>query len=199
MATLNTLNKFGVPNLDQSRQGILQPKLKYRFRVITTGFGPVNNQTNFTQQVMNVTKPQITTDEVQIDSYNSRAWVAGKHTWGPTTIVLRDDISNSVSQLVGHQLQKQLNHFEQTAPAAGINYKFDMFYQIMDGGNDVVQEEWFLEGCWINEANYDSMDYSASEMQQISLTVRFDNATQSGNLFPVSNINFSNLSSDRQG
>jgi hypothetical protein len=199
MATLNTLNKFGVPNLDQSRQGILQPKLKYRFRVITTGFGPVNNQTNFTQQVMNVTKPQITTDEVQIDSYNSRAWVAGKHTWGPTTIVLRDDISNSVSQLVGHQLQKQLNHFEQTAPAAGINYKFDMFYQIMDGGNDVVQEEWFLEGCWINEANYDSMDYSASEMQQISLTVRFDNATQSGNLFPVSNINFSNLASDRQG
>lgn len=194
-----TLNKFGVPTggNNNGRGGILQPKLKYRYRVLVNNFGPFNNQVNFTQQVMNVTKPQITTDEVQIDSYNSRAWVAGKHTWGPTTVVLRDDISNTASQLVGHQLQKQLNHFEQTAPAAGINYKFEMFYQIMDGGNDVVQEEWVLEGCWLTEVNYDSLDYSASEMQQISLTVRFDNATQSGGLFPDSQIDFSNLGGNR--
>lgn len=194
-----TLNKFGVPTggSNNGRGGILQPKLKYRFRVLVNNFGPFNNQVNFTQQVMNVTKPQITTDEVQIDSYNSRAYVAGKHTWGPMTIVLRDDISNTASQLVGHQLQKQLNHFEQTAPAAGINYKFETFLQIMDGGNDVVQEEWVLEGCFLQEVNYDSLDYSASEMQQISLTVRFDNATQSGGLFPESQIDFSNLGGNR--
>ena len=132
-----TLNKFGVPLQvgDNIRGGILQPKLKYRFRVLTTNFGPINNQKDLTRQVMNVTKPKLNFEEVQIDSYNSRAWVAGKHTWEMVTLVVRDDITNTVSKLVGHQMQKQLNHFEQTAPAAGVNYKFVMRLQTLDGGN----------------------------------------------------------------
>ncbi len=134
---------------------------------------------------MNITKPQLTQDEVQIDSYNSRAWVAGKHTWNPVTLSVRDDITNSVSKLVGFQMQKQVNHFEQTAPAAGQNYKFTLFIESMDGGNVVVQEQWVLEGCWLQDVNYDSLDYTTSEVQLITMSVRFDNATQSGGLFPT--------------
>lgn len=185
-----TLNKFGVPlgpGGTEGRGGILQPKLKYRFRVTTTNFGPTGprEQINLTQQVMNITKPQLTQEEVQIDSYNSRAWVAGKHTWNPVTLAVRDDITNSVSKLVGFQMQKQVNHFEQTAPAAGQQYKFTMFIESMDGGNVVVQEQWVLEGCWLNDVNYDSLDYTTSEVQMITMSIRFDNATQSGGLFPL--------------
>ncbi len=182
-----TLNKFGVPMETDGggRGGILQPKLKYRFRVLTQDFGPTNQQKDLTQQVMNVTKPKLNFEEVQIDSYNSRAWVAGKHTWEMITLVVRDDITNAVSKLVGYQMQKQLNHFEQTAPAAGINYKFTMNLEVLDGGNDVVQEHWDLEGCWLQNVDYDAMDYAAgAEMQMITLQVRFDNATQSGGLMP---------------
>ena len=187
---MGTINNFGVPlgpGGVEGRGGILQPKLKYRFRVRTVSFGPTGpaEQLNLTQQVMNVTKPKISQEEVVIDSYNSKSWVAGKHTWEPINLVLRDDITNAVSRLVGHQLQKQLNHFEQTAPAAGINYKFAMFIETMDGGNDVVQEQWVLEGCWIQNADYDSLDYAAgSDVQMINLTIRFDSATQSEGLFP---------------
>jgi len=187
---MGTINNFGVPlgpGGTEGRNGILQPKLKYRFRVRTVSFGPTgpNEQVNLTQQVMNVTKPKVSQEEVLIDSYNSKTWVAGKHIWEPINLVLRDDITNSVSRLVGHQLQKQLNHFEQTAPAAGINYKFAIFIETMDGGNDVVQEQWVLEGCWIQNADYDSLDYAASEVQMINLTIRFDSATQSEGLFPT--------------
>ena len=177
------LNKFGVPlgpGGVEGRGGILQPKLKYRFRVITSNFGPSTNQKDLTQQVMNVTKPKLNFDEVQIDSYNSRAWVAGKHTWEMITLVVRDDITNSVSKLVGHQMQKQLNHFEQTSPAAGVNYKFTMYVQTLDGGNDVVQESWLLEGCWLQNVDYDALDYAAGgDVQMITMQVRFDNATMS--------------------
>lgn len=175
-----TLNKFGVPLQvgDNVHGGILQPKLKYRFRVLTTNFGPFNQQKDLTRQVMNVTKPKLNFEEVQIDSYNSRAWVAGKHTWEMITLVVRDDISNTVSKLVGHQMQKQLNHFEQTAPAAGVNYKFTMRLQTLDGGNDVVQEDWTLEGCWLQNVDYDALDYAAgADVQMITMQVRFDNAT----------------------
>lgn len=186
---MGTINNFGVPlgpGGTEGRGGILQPKLKYRFRVRTVSFGPTGprEQINLTQQVMNVTKPKISQEEVMIDSYNSKTWVAGKHIWEPINLVLRDDITNAVSRLVGHQLQKQLNHFEQTAPAAGINYKFAMFIETLDGGNDVVQEQWVLEGCWVQNADYDSLDYAASEVQMINLTIRFDSATQSEGLFP---------------
>jgi len=175
-----TLNKFGVPGPDGDvgRGGILQPKLKYRFRVITNDFGPTNEQKNLTQQVMTVTKPKLNFDEVQIDSYNSRAWIAGKHTWEMVTLTVRDDITNSVSKMVGYQMQKQLNHFEQTSPAAGTNYKFQMNIETLDGGNDVVQERWTLEGCWLQNVDYDSLDYAAgADMQIITMQVRFDNAT----------------------
>lgn len=176
-----TLNKFGVPGAggDVGRGGILQPKLKYRFRVVTSNFGPIaTDQKNLTQQVMNVTKPKLSFEEVQIDSYNSRAWIAGKHTWEMVTLVVRDDITNAVSKLVGHQMQKQLNHFEQTSPAAGTNYKFLMNIQTLDGGNVGVQENWTLEGCWLQNVDYDSLDYAAgADMQIITMQIRFDNAT----------------------
>ena len=182
---MGTLNKFGVPvgaDGSEGRGGILQPKLKYRFRVRTVNFGPETGQVDLTKQIMNVTKPQLTYDEVQIDSYNSRAWIAGKHVWNPISMVVRDDITNAVSKLVGHQMQKQVNHFQQTAPASGQNYKFQMFIETLDGGNAVVQEQWTLEGCWLQDVNYDTLDYTASEVQLITMSVRFDNATQSGGL-----------------
>ena len=178
-----TLTKFGVPGGQPGNQrgGILQPKLKYRFRVNTTSFGGFTDQTDLTRQVMNVTKPKLSFEEVQIDSYNSRAWVAGKHLWEMITLVVRDDITNIVSKLVGLQMQKQLNHFEQTAPTAGINYKFETNIQILDGGNDFVQEEWALEGCWLQNVDYDSLDYAAgADVQIITMQIRFDNATQIG-------------------
>lgn len=180
---MGTINKFGVPlgpGGVEGRGGILQPKLKYRFRVRTVSFGPTGprEQINLTQQVMNITKPKISQEEVVIDSYISKAWVAGKHTWEPITLVVRDDITNAVSRLVGHQLQKQVNHFEQTSPAAGVNYKFATFIETMDGGNDVVQEQWVLEGCWLQNVDYDILDYAAgADVQMITMTVRFDSAT----------------------
>lgn len=184
---VNTLNKFGVPlgaGGLEGRGGILQPKLKYRYRVRTSNFGPTGTreQINLTQQVMLISKPQVQIESVMIDSYNSKAWVAGKHTWQPTTLTVRDDITNAVSRLVGFQMQKQVNHFEQTAPASGQNYKFTMFLDIMDGGNVAIQEQWTLEGCWLTDVNYEQLDYTSSEVQQITMSIQFDNATQAAPL-----------------
>ena len=174
------LNRFGVPYPGggvRDRGGILQPKLKYRFRVRTVNFGPTNDQVNLTQQVMNVGKPKFSQEEVVLDSYNSKAWVGGKHTWETIPLVVRDDITNSVKKLVDYQVQKQINHFEQTSPAAGMNYKFTTFIETMDGGNTTVFETWTLDGCWLQAVDWDAADYTASEQMIITMTVRFDNAT----------------------
>jgi hypothetical protein len=184
MAT--TLSKFGVPlGGTDGRGGILQPKVKWKWRVRVVNFGPIAGGIEFTQQVQSVNRPQVQQDAVEVHSYNSTAYYAGKAKWQSVELSVRDDVTNSVSRLVGHQVQKQMNHFEQTSFLSGQNYKFQMFIENMDGGNDAVLEQWFLEGCWLEQVNYDQMEYSSNDPLLIQMSVRYDNATQSGGLMPT--------------
>jgi len=171
------LAKFGIP-LDGNKLGILHPKQKYRFRVIWQNFGENNGLREMTANVVTVTRPKITYNEVQLDSYNSVAWIFGKHTFDPIEITLRDDLINSVVSAVGAQVQKQMNHFEQTSAVAGINYKFSMEIHSLDGTDNDQLESWVLDGCWLQAVAYGDGDYASGDPNIITLTVRFDNATQ---------------------
>ena len=163
-----TKDKFGVP-IDGNRLGILQPKLRYRFRVIFTGFGAGGRTDEMTSNIVSVTRPTIGYEEITIDSYNSRAYVQGKHTWEPVNIIIRDDITNQVAALVGQQVQRQLNHFEQTSAISGSDYKFDTLIQVLDGSNAEATEQWELEGCFLINTNYSEHDYSTSDPVTIDL------------------------------
>ena len=188
-----TKNKFGVPVV-AGEQGILMPKLKFRFRVsMLDGFGGDRSTRRFTQNVMNVTRPKVNYEEVVIDSYNSKVYVQGKHAWDPITVVLRDDISNSVARLVGAQNQRQLNHFEQTSPIAGEDYKFNMQIEVLDGSTADAMEVWNLEGCFLTNVDYSDSDYARNEPVTVSLTIRYDNAIHSqGPSGIVSNVEAGN-------
>ena len=186
---VDTLSKFGVPlGGGDGRGGILQPKQKHKFRVRFTNFGPIAGGIELTQQLLSVGKPVVEHEAIVLDSYNSRTYIQGKHTWSPIEVVMRDDVTNSISKLVGYQEQKQINHFEQTSPLAGINYKFTMFIEQMDGGNDAVLDQWVLEGCFLTNVSYDQNDYTTAEAILITMTVQPDNVTHSDGLFPAFTI-----------
>lgn len=174
---MSNLSKFGVP-LDGSRLGMLQPKMKYRFRVLFEGFGVNENLRELTGQVQNVTRPSVNYSEAQVHSYNSIAYAMGKHEWQQITLSARDDITNAVTTAVGAQVQKQLNHFEQTGPVAGINYKFGMQIHTLDGTNGEALEIWDLTGCFLTAVNNQDFNYeSGAEFMTIEMTIRYDNAS----------------------
>ena len=169
------LTQYGVPTT--SGNTIMMPKLQYRFRVNMLGFGLESSSNDFTSNVISVTRPSLTHDEVTLDAYNSRAYLAAKHTWEPITITLRDDMNNSVNRHVASQLQKQLNHGLQSAPAAGKSYKFGILVEQLDGSQPgVVIETWSLNGCFIQNVNYGENNYATSDVMQITLQIRYDNA-----------------------
>jgi hypothetical protein len=180
-----SLSKFTVPlsnNQSADTQGLLMPKLKYRFRATFVNFG-ISNQTNeLTKQIVDIKRPSVKFNPVTIDVYNSKVYLQGKPEWDETTINLRDDSTGAVSQLVGQQIQKQFDFMEQSSAASGINYKFQMVYDVLDGGNGTVTptvlESWELDGCFISSADYGEMTYSSNDPVQIALTIRFDNAIQ---------------------
>jgi hypothetical protein len=175
-----------VPQSNQS-QGLLMPKLKYRFRVLFENFGVSKPTSEMTKQVVSAGRPQVTFDQVELHVYNSKVKYAGKHSWEDVSIVLRDDATNQVMKLVGEQLQKQFDFFEQSSASSGIDYKFTTKIEILDGsnggnyqGDQSVLEQFTLYGCYLKQAQYQGADYSSSEAMDITLSIAYDNALQSG-------------------
>jgi hypothetical protein len=182
---ISSLSKFTVPlpsGQSATSQGLLMPKLKYRFRVSLENFGVSKPTTELTKQVMNITRPGVSFDNIELHVYNSKINYAGRYTWADVTLVVRDDVSNEVSKLVGEQLQKQFDFFEQSSAASGIDYKFVTRIEILDGGNGAnepkVLETFELYGCYVQNSVYSNTDYSSSDPIDITLTFKYDNAVQ---------------------
>lgn len=180
-----SLSKFTVPlstNQSASAQGLLMPKLKFRFRVAFENFGVSQPVTELTKQVMDFTRPTVGFDPIEIPVYNSKVYLAGRPTWEAVTVNFRDDAGNSVQKLVGEQLQKQFDFMEQSSASSGIDYKFVTRCEVLDGGNGAnepqVLETWELYGCFITNANYNQVDYNTNDPMTITLQIRYDNAIQ---------------------
>ena len=183
--SVSSLSRFTVPlDSDQSAssQGLLMPKLKYRFRAVFDNFGISTPRTELTKQIMDITRPDVTFEPIEIPVYNSKVFLAGKHTWADVTVNLRDEVNGNVTRLVDEQLQKQFDFMEQAAASAGIDYKFIMKFDILDGGNGAstptTLETWELYGCYLAGANYGDLNYATNDPATIALTIKFDNAVQ---------------------
>lgn len=180
-----SLTRMTVPLAsDQSAtsQGLLMPKLKFRFRVTFEGFGVSSNVTELTKQVIDATKPNANFNPITIDVYNSKVYLQGKPEWQELTINIRDDAVGNISKLIGEQIQKQFDFAEQSSAASGIDYKFVTRLEILDGGNgshDVtVLETWEMYGCQLASVNWNELSYSSNDPQSVTLSIRFDNALQ---------------------
>ena len=189
---VKTVDKFGVSITGSGGNGpLLQPKLRYRFRVLFLGFGGAGSTAApITLNTNTCGLPTLTHEEVTVHSYNSRAYFAGKHEWADVELVVRDTVDNSVTKMVGAQLQTQLDHYNQSGYRAGQNYKFTAQIQMLNGGHDTANVAWTLEGCFLKSVAYGEMDYSSSEMMNITMTLRYDNAiledqTGTNSIFPT--------------
>jgi hypothetical protein len=184
--SISTLSKLSVPlasDQSASSQGLLMPKLSYRFRISFENFGVSTPTTNLTKQVVEAKRPELTFDSIELPVYNSRVYMAGKHKWNPITCKLRDDATGEVQKLVGEQLQKQFDFFEQSSAASGIDYKFTTRLEMLDGGNGAnvptVLETWEMYGCFLTTASYGTVNYGSNDAVTIDLTIQYDNAIQS--------------------
>lgn len=180
--TLNNLSVFGSDG-GAGNQSLLMPKLQYRFRVDFFNFGiDPTGPLALTRQVIDCARPQVQFDDITLNVYNSRVYLAGKHTWQTLAINVRDDAQGEVSRAVGQQLQKQIDFNQQASASSGIDYKFQTSIIIYDGGNGVLVprelEVWELYGCYLQSVNYNSLNYGTSDSVNIALTLRYDNALQ---------------------
>lgn len=176
---MSTINDIGIPGVGN---GILHPRQKNRWRITFANLGGGADSQPLSMQAVTVTRPVISFEEVQLDRYVSRAWIAGKYTFEPITLSFEDDVSGTAAQVIQEQLQKQqwLTGAEgqwMAASGEGSLYKFVTYLDMLDG-NDQVTEKWTIEGCWFQQVDYTDLDMAASDAVLITTTLRYDHARQ---------------------
>ena len=170
-----------ITDLGVDGNGILQPMLKNRWRLNFLGIA--GDPDPLRVQAITFDRPKIEFAEIELDRYNSKAYVAGKYSFQPMNIVLEADTGGLVNKSIQDQLELQQsivgNFPAPRLPAAigGAIYKFAIRAEQLDGGTTVL-EAWIIEGCWIQQADYDNGDYAANESLKTTLIVRFDIARQ---------------------
>ena len=78
---VSSLQRMTVPlasDQSSSTQGLLMPKLKYRFRVMFENFGVSTPRTELTKQVVSIGRHNLTFEEIPIPIYNSTLKLAGQ-------------------------------------------------------------------------------------------------------------------------
>lgn len=144
-----------------------EPKRKFRWVIAINGIDAFTAKTS--------SRPQLTFDETVIDYINQKRYLSGKGTWSPMSLTLYDPIVPSASQKVMEWIRLDWENLTGRMGYAQF-YKKTINLKLLDPVGAVV-EDWELQGTWIQEANFNELDYATSDPVEISLTLRFDQAT----------------------
>ena len=119
-------------------------------------------------------RPNITLNEVELNHINVKRYVKGRAEWQQLTVTLYDPIVPSGAQAVMEWVRL---HHESVTGRDGYSdfYKKDITFNVLGPVGDKV-EEWTLKGAFIQAANFSDMDYSATNVSDISLVLRYDYA-----------------------
>ena len=129
-----------------------EPKLKNRYVMAIDGIPAYLIKT--------AARPSITFEEVELNHMNVKRFVKGKGSWEPIEITLYDPVVPSAAQACMEWVR--LSH-ESVTGRDGYSdfYKKDVSFNLLGPVGDVV-EEWTLKGAWVQDANFNDLDFAMS-------------------------------------
>ena len=122
--------------------------------------------------VISSSRPKITIGEVEIPFLNTSTYVAGRFNWEAIDVTFKDPIGPSAAQALMEWVRL---HAESVTGRMGYaaGYKKDIELEMLDP-TGVVVEKWILQGTFITNADFGSLDYSSEDIAEITVTLRPD-------------------------
>ena len=122
--------------------------------------------------VMSASRPTINIGEVEIPFLNTSTWVAGRFTWDAIDVTFKDPIGPSAAQALMEWVRL---HAESVTGRMGYaaGYKKNVELEMLDPAG-VVIEKWILEGTFLTNVGFGSLDYSSEDIAEITATLRPD-------------------------
>lgn len=135
----NMLNKYGVPLPSGRNKTMLQPKAKYKFRVIVYNFGTdIDERDHIALDVDQVDRPTVTFGTQKLNMFTTNTSYITTQDWNSITLTIRDSVGNESAKAISRQLQKQLD-FQRRITARSdqeySGYKFGLIIQMLNGRN----------------------------------------------------------------
>jgi hypothetical protein len=122
--------------------------------------------------VVSTSRPKIAINEVEIPFLNTSTYVAGRFTWDAIDVTFKDPIGPSASQALMEWVRL---HAESVTGRMGYaaGYKKDIELEMLDP-TGVVVEKWILQGTFLTNVDFGSLEYSDDEIADITATLRMD-------------------------
>ena len=122
--------------------------------------------------VESTSRPHITITPTEIPFLNTSTYVAGRFTWGVINVTFRDPIGPSASQALMEWVRLCAESVTgRMGYAAG--YKKNVEVSMLDP-TGVVVEKWILEGTFLSDVNFNTLDYKSDALATITATLRMD-------------------------
>lgn len=141
-----------------------QPKLKFRWVLEIDGVDAY--------LVRTTQRPTSTFEPITIDWINTKRYIAGKHEYETLAVTLNDSIAPSGAQAVMEWIRLC---FEVVSGRAGYSdfYKRDIVLKLLDPVGTVI-ELWDIKGAFPINITFGDLDYAASDIVEVALTLRYD-------------------------
>ena len=119
-------------------------------------------------------KPSMSNGEITLDHINVQRYVKGKSVWNTIAISLYDAIVPSGAAAVMEWVRL---HHESATGRDGYSsyYKKEIRLKQLSPLGEII-EEWILNGAFIVDSNFGSLDWSSEEVVMIEMTLRYDYA-----------------------
>jgi hypothetical protein len=122
--------------------------------------------------VQTASRPTVNVNPVEIPFMNTSTFVAGRSTWGTIAVTFIDPIGPSATQKVIQWIRQCIEHSTGRMGYA-TNYKKNIVLKMLDPAGETV-EKWLIEGAFISDANFGSLDYNSDSLAGVSITLRPD-------------------------
>lgn len=120
-------------------------------------------------------RPTVKFEEPEMHHNQEVVRFAGKHSWEPISLTWYDSEQNPDVSLAIWQWCKSVCDFTTANVAPPRSYKKQGQIQMLDGMGSPT-EKWTLCNCWPKESNWGDIDYTATDIETIEVTMRFDRA-----------------------
>jgi hypothetical protein len=155
---------------------VVEPRRKHRWVFQTIISSNFNVPANILLVLKEASRPNFTFDEPDMHHNQEQVYFAGKHKWDPCKMVWYDIEQDRDSSKKMWEWVQSVCQFAGNLPVfLPSEYKGNANLSMIDGRGE-TNEEWDMYGTWPQNVNWQSLDYSTSDLCQIEVNMRFDRA-----------------------
>lgn len=167
---------------ERQKNYVAEPRRKHRWIVsaLQSGEGQTILEPGELIYLQKAARPNFKYDAKEMHHDQEEAWFAGKQHWETMEWVFYDiqwpvDISEKIRGWFQTVTTNFNNPERETAVAMPRAYKGTATIDYYGGGG-TKNETWRLIGAWPENCNWGDLDYTTSDLQLITATIRYDRA-----------------------